>query len=70
VNAKSKDGMTALRAASAYNRRDVLQPLLAKGADVNVKDKDGWTALMVASYEGYQEIVKALLDKVPMSMQG
>jgi len=45
VNAKGKDGMTALMNAASADYRDIVHSLLEKGADVNAKDNDGWTPL-------------------------
>ena len=61
VNAKGRNGVTALMAASENGRRDVLQTLLAKGADVNAKTNDGATALMAACQNGHSDVVQALL---------
>jgi len=43
--------------------REILQELLAKGADIHARDKNGKTALMYASGMGYHEIVRDLLVK-------
>ena len=56
VNAKAKDGRTALMWASQKGHRDVVQALLAKGADVNAKDNKGRTALMAASWGSYDVV--------------
>jgi uncharacterized protein len=42
---------------------EIVQALLARGADVNAKDKGGGTVLMAASATGHLDIVQALLDK-------
>jgi serine/threonine-protein phosphatase 6 regulatory ankyrin repeat subunit B len=63
VNAKNKDGDTALMSASLKGHTEIVKALIEKGADVNAKDKAGWTALMSASFYGYIEIVRALLNK-------
>jgi len=71
VNAKDKDGMTALVFAAKFGCTEILKTLLSKGADVNAKDKDGVTALLYAAMlgrkysskrEDYSEIAKILLD--------
>ena len=49
--------------ASQQGHLDVVQALLAKGADVNAKDNDGATALMLASQNGHLDVVQALLAK-------
>lgn len=48
VNAKYKDGKTALMQACWGVKLEVLKLLLDKGADIHAKDKNGQTALMVA----------------------
>ena len=40
------NGATALMVASDNGHLDVVQALLAKGAEVNARDNDGLTALM------------------------
>lgn len=47
--------------AVSHGRMDMVQALLAHGADVNVQDDEGSTALMCASEHGHVEIVKLLL---------
>ncbi len=63
VNAKDKDGYTALMEASGGGHVDVVNLLLAKGADINAKDKKRWTALMEASFGGHGDVVELLLAK-------
>ncbi|MDO4410246.1 MAG: ankyrin repeat domain-containing protein [Akkermansia sp.] len=62
VNAKNKDGRTALMCASDSGNVEVVKAFLQAGADVNAKTKDGWTALIGASDKGHIEVVKALLQ--------
>ena len=57
------NGGTALMAASFNGHREVVQALLAKGAQVNAQDSNGVTALILASLQGHIEVVQALLDK-------
>jgi len=61
VNAKYKDGRTALIEAVTYGQTKIVPMLIEKGADVNEKDKDGRTALIWASWEGHMDIVSMLL---------
>ncbi len=63
VNAKDRDGRTALRKAAGEGRLKVVKLLLQRGADVNAKDEDGRTALMCAAIRGHAAVVKLLLDK-------
>ncbi len=43
------NGLTALMLASPSGRVDVVQALLAKGADVNAKGNNGLTALIATT---------------------
>uniref|UniRef100_A0A667YWG0 Uncharacterized protein n=1 Tax=Myripristis murdjan TaxID=586833 RepID=A0A667YWG0_9TELE len=62
VNAKaSQAGQTALMLAVSHGRMDMVQALLAQGAEVNLQDDEGSTALMCASEHGHTDIVKLLL---------
>jgi len=61
VNAKDKDGYTALLIAAEKGDLEMAQLLVEKGADVNAKDKDGYTALMYVAYAGNLEIAKILI---------
>ncbi len=47
--------------ASQNGHLEVVQALLAKGAEVNARVNDGSTALGVASQNGHLEVVRALL---------
>eukprot|EP00964_Phaeocystis_antarctica_P064787 scaffold39015_cov72-Phaeocystis_antarctica.AAC.5 len=62
VDAKAKDGWTALMCASDRGHTEVVKLLLDWNASVNEKKDDGWTALMKASRYGRTEVVKLLLD--------
>jgi ankyrin repeat protein len=61
VNAKDKNGITALMAASLAGHREVVKLLRSRGAKVNAKTEDGQTALIYASIKGDQEILKMIL---------
>ena len=45
VDAKDKDGSTALHRVAGRGDEVVVQLLVDKGVDVKAKDEDGWTAL-------------------------
>jgi hypothetical protein len=60
VNAKAKDGSTALMAAAQGGHGTIVQVLLDKGADVNAKMQDGATAQALASGDGHEAILKTL----------
>ena len=55
-------GGTALMLAAARNHVEMVEFLLAKGADLNLTDQGGGTALIYASWKGNAEIVRVLLD--------
>ncbi|NXD44762.1 KANK3 protein, partial [Copsychus sechellarum] len=62
VNAKaSQAGQTALMLAVSHGRQEMVEALLACGADVNLQDEEGSTALMCACEHGRAETVKLLL---------
>jgi|GEM_PF-928956 len=66
VDAKTKDGRTALLSASSMGNAEIVKLLLDKGADVDAKDEgewtNGWTALKHAAVAGHPEVVKILLN--------
>lgn len=47
--------------AVSHGRLDMVQLLVAAGAEVNIQDEDGSTALMCAAEHGHLAIVKFLL---------
>ena len=54
INAKNKDGKTALMLAVwRGGNAECVKALLAAGADVSAKDKDGKTALILANESKY-----------------
>ncbi|NWH35305.1 KANK3 protein, partial [Chloropsis hardwickii] len=62
VNAKaSQAGQTALMLAVSHGRQEMVEALLACGADVNLQDEEGSTALMCACEHGRVETVRLLL---------
>ena len=62
VNARDKDGWTALMFAAAGGAAESVKVLLDAGADVNARNEDGLTALIAAALSGTAENVKVLLD--------
>ena len=50
--------------AADYGQLEVLEYLVAKGADINAKDKHGISVILAAIWEGHSKCVKFLLDKV------
>ncbi|MPC43068.1 KN motif and ankyrin repeat domain-containing protein 1 [Portunus trituberculatus] len=57
----SQHGQTALMLAVSHGRLDMVQMLVAAGAEINIQDDDGSTALMCAAEHGHLAIVKFLL---------
>lgn len=55
VNAKDKDGTTALMAAAVRGHKEVLESLIKHTADVNAQNSDGHTALFFA-YNGLNQV--------------
>lgn len=47
--------------AVSHGNLEMVQLLLAAGADINIQDEDGSTALMCAAEHGRSDIVKHLL---------
>jgi hypothetical protein len=61
INARNKDGDTALHHAAAFGKVDSLNALIRAGADINATRKDGNTALHLAAYRGYDKTAAALI---------
>jgi ankyrin repeat protein len=62
IEAKTKDGWTALRSAAANGRDAVVRLLLKAGADTEAKAEDGRTVLHLASANGRDAVVQLLLE--------
>ncbi|MDP6747726.1 MAG: CotH kinase family protein [Candidatus Poribacteria bacterium] len=62
VDAKNKDGSTALHIASLLGQYEVAELLIQKGADVNTKGNDGATSLHAAAFLGQYREAKLLLE--------
>jgi len=56
-----RDLLTSLISAAIDGDREIVQNLLAHGADMNLQWYNGETALALASEKGYKEIVELLL---------
>lgn len=63
INAVDECGRTALILASQEGHLDIVQELLAEGADLNVEGYDGDTALSLALEQCDSRVVKFLLDQ-------
>jgi len=62
VNAKQKDGTTALMLTAARGHTETVKVLIDAGTDVNAVSENGNTGLMFAAFNGHTETVKALID--------
>ena len=58
-NIQSNSG-TPLRTACLRGKKEIVELLIANGADINVKDNAGKTALDIARQRGHTEIVELL----------
>jgi ankyrin repeat protein len=61
INARNKEGVTALAYAADRGHLDIVKILLAHDADVNAKSRIGSTALINAAYMGHAGIVQELI---------
>ena len=62
IDDASDEGITPLIASASEGHTEIVQALIAAGANVDAKDKDGTNALMAASARGHVDAVKALLE--------
>lgn len=67
INSRNDEGATALMLAAGAGHYDMVEMLIAAGAEVDATDLRGWTALMKAlfNYEqnkGFPDIVSSLID--------
>lgn len=63
VNARNKEGWTALILAAQRNLSDVARTLITRGADVNARDKQGQTPLIHAARKGHRQTVELLVNQ-------
>ena len=61
VNARDKDGITALVWAAYKGYTEIVELLLKRGAEVDATTKKGVTPLMLAAEQNHVEIIKVLL---------
>jgi ankyrin repeat protein len=62
VNQKCSFGTIPLGSAAYYNKKEMVELLLERGALIDAQDNGGWTALMQAADNGNQEILEVLLS--------
>ena len=55
-------GFTSLMVASSFGHDQVVQHLLASGADIHAVNNDGCTSLVAASQAGHDQVVQCLLS--------
>jgi len=60
LSSEDNNGWTPLRSAASEGHKDVVELLLAHGADVNANGDGGWTPLQWAAYAGYKDVVELL----------
>ena len=60
---RNQDGETPLHLAAGARRREIVDFLIAQGADPQAKNNDGQNPLLYAAYGGSREIVMALIDR-------
>ena len=58
VNAKDRNGYTALMVSSGRGDLENVKLLLSNGADVNARSRSGLTALEIAGDEGVIDLLK------------
>mmetsp|Transcript_88067 Transcript_88067/g.174766 ORF Transcript_88067/g.174766 Transcript_88067/m.174766 type:complete len:142 (+) Transcript_88067:81-506(+) len=64
VNAKGPKGHTVLFHAIFHGAPgEILDDLIAAGADTCATDDRGWTSLILAANRGFTDVVQKLLDK-------
>jgi ankyrin repeat protein len=64
VDSRDSEGRTALYYAAMQGKRDLVEFLLSRGANVNAKDKDyGFTPLHHAVGGGHKDVVELLIAK-------
>eukprot|EP00386_Alphamonas_edax_P009289 GDKI01030577.1.p1 GENE.GDKI01030577.1~~GDKI01030577.1.p1 ORF type:complete len:618 (-),score=143.86 GDKI01030577.1:270-2123(-) len=62
VNARAKDGRTALHYVAQTNTLPLYELLIAHHTDVNARDEDGIPPLCLAAHMGYLDAVKLLIE--------
>ncbi len=63
MRSRAQKGWTSLLFASSGGRLDLVETLVAAGADVNVAAEDEWRPVHRAAYRGHAHIVDLLLRR-------
>lgn len=61
-NMRETSGATALHQAVSYGHSEIVQLLLANGANLEIKDRIGWTALFAASSYAQPDMAQSLIS--------
>eukprot|EP00953_Heterococcus_sp_UTEX-ZZ885_P039581 20289-Heterococcus_DN1.PRE.1 len=61
INAIDRHGKSALHCACLFKQHNVVQCLLARGADASISDRKGQTALLIACRLGFAKLVSLIL---------
>ena len=69
INAKERNGLSALNYAAFGGHLDIVNYLIEKGADVNSKSNDNTTPLLTACIMGHEKCVEALVVKGHASLK-
>ena len=74
VNAKSVDGFTALMVASGGGHKQIVEKLIANGAEICARNDQNLTAIDYANQKYFDDIVQMLLHEVygywPLDLRG
>jgi hypothetical protein len=62
IDARTKDGATALLLASQTGHFRITQTLMEAGAELNAQNHKGFTAVMIASAQGHTGVVRMLIE--------
>lgn len=62
VNSTDEEGWAPIHSASSIGNLDILQTLLARGADVNLQNNGGRTPLHYAASKGWVKVAELLLS--------
>ena len=64
LDAKDKDGRTALLLACMHRQQETVQVLLEAGSNPNIRDNNGQTSLMKAAISGCRKkVIQAIIDR-------